>query len=248
MNVLIFEDEKYVAKRLIKQLDSIDFEYNLLKVISKVEDAVKWLQENPMPDLIFADVQLIDGTSFDIFEQVKVTSYVIFTTSFDEYAIQAFTVNSIDYLLKPVLEDELQNAVNKMMNMQREDNMDVLLKQLKSDTVNYKSRFLIKKGRYFEVIPTDDIAYFFLEDGMNYIMTAKGKKHSLDTTLEDIAGVLDPQKFFRINRQMIVNVEAIRKISSFFNSRLLLVIDPPYSEDVIVTRSRSTEFKEWLDG
>ncbi|MBT6994399.1 MAG: response regulator transcription factor [Candidatus Cloacimonetes bacterium] len=250
MNVLIFEDEQYVAKRLIKLLDNIGFEYNLMGIIGRVSKAVDWLKNNPQPDLIFADIQLSDGTSFNIFDQVKVKSYVIFTTSYDEYAIQAFKVNSIDYLLKPITEQNLKNALEKMdeiKNYGSSDNLVELLEQMKTDKPNYKSRFLIKIGINLKVIEVDDIAYFFMEDKLNFLMTNKGKKNSIDHSLEELENLLDSAIFFRVNRQMVINVKAIKGIQTFFNSRLLVSLHPEFNRDVIVTRSRVVEFKEWLN-
>lgn len=249
MEIVIIEDEQYIAKRLVKLLDSINFEYELLGIFGRVSKAIDWLQNNPEPDLIFADIQLLDGTSFDIFSKVKLKSYVIFTTSYDDYAIQAFQVNSIDYLLKPITKRSLATAIEKLEALQVQDssnNISELLKQLNNEKPKYKSRFLIKVGQGMELVTTGEIAYLFMEGSLSFVRTTTGKKHCLDLSMEELETSLDPETFFRINRQMIVKIDSIKKIKTFFNSRLILTLEPAFAEDVVVTRSRVGDFKEWL--
>jgi len=249
MKIVIIEDEQYIAKRLVKLLDSIDFKYELLATFGRVSKAIAWFKKNDEPDLIFADIQLLDGTSFDIFNQVKLKSYVIFTTSYDDFAIQAFQVNSIDYLLKPITKRNLESALAKLKEIKNQDNstnLTELLKQLSTEKPKYKSRFLLKVGQAMELVTTDEIAYFYVEDSLSFVRTNSGKKHCLDLSMEELETSLDPDKFFRINRQMILKIDAIKKIKTFFNSRLILTIEPAFPEDVVVTRSRVGDFKEWL--
>jgi len=250
MKVLILEDEQYVAKRLIRLLDKLDFEYELLGVIDCVKSALAWFEKNDEPDLIFSDIQLLDGTSFNIFDKVKLNSYVIFTTSYDEYAIKAFRVNSIDYLLKPITTKKLELALDKLPKQDiksQSNGLEDLLAQLQQKSKTYKSRFLIKIGSSMNVIDVSDIAYFYMKDGLNFLITNSGKKCSVDLNMEELEECLDPKDFFRINRQIVLNAKSIVSINTFFNSRLILELKPTFGNDVIVTRSRMSDFKEWLD-
>lgn len=258
MDILIIEDEQFIAERLIQLLNEIEIDYTLAGVIASVEEAIEWLSENPHPDLILADIQLSDGNSFSIFKEINVESKVIFTTSFDDFALDAFKVNSIDYLLKPITAKKLKTAFDKLTKMQssfksketttaNHNDLDKLLSYLEKKVPSYKSRFLIKVGNVFKSIKTDEIAYFYVNNRTTYLMTYKKRKYSLDIPLDELDGLLNPQNFFRINRQMIVDIKSIKEIHTFFNSRLLLTIDPEFEDDVVVTRSNITDFKEWMN-
>ncbi len=267
LKILIIEDEEIIAQRLVQLLDQIEIDYQLCKIIGSVQESISWLSENKHPDIIFADIQLSDGISFSIFKSVKVKSKIIFTTSYDEFALDAFKVNSIDYLLKPITAKKLKASFSKIHEMfqvfsvdaedqvnekekekeEEQEKIENLIEYLDLKSKDFRNRFLIKMGNSYKSITAAEIAYFFVSNKTTYLMTFNKKKYSLDTPLDDLDKELDPKNFFRINRQMIVNINAISEIHTFFNSRLLLSIDPPFDEDVLVTRSNISKFKEWMN-
>lgn len=249
MKVLIIEDEKPAARQLSKLLLECTPEAEILEIIDSVAAAVKWLNTFQAPDLIFMDIQLADGLSFDIFRDTDIRVPVIFTTAYDQYALKAFKVNSIDYLLKPVDPEELSGAIQKFRNLNRSVAVDhSAIAQMVQSMMQkeYKERFLIKSGANLSYVPVTDIAYFFSEDGLAFAQTAAGR-HILDYSLEELESLLNPKQYFRISRKMLVGVESIRKISPHFNGRLKLEIHPKYPEEVFVSRERVNDFKEWLD-
>lgn len=259
LNILIIEDEVIIAQRLVQLLDQISVEYTLCGIIGSVKATIDWLNNNKHPDLIFADIQLSDGNSFTIFKAVNVASKVIFTTSYDEFALDAFKVNSIDYLLKPITAKKLERAFEKLEEMSQaftqseeapateQEKISHLLDFFDSKDKGFRNRFLIKMGNSFKSITAEEIAYFFVSNKTTYLMTFQKRKYSLDTPLDELDKVLDTKLFFRINRQMIININAIKEIHTFFNSRLLLHIEPHFEDDVLVTRSNIGRFKEWMD-
>lgn len=260
LKILIIEDEEIIAQRLVQLLDQINFDYQLCKIIGSVQESIEWLSENEHPDLIFADIQLSDGNSFSIFKAINVSAKIIFTTSYDEFALDAFKVNSIDYLLKPITAKKLEKSFAKLEEMSKifsQDNengvennqneINNLLEYLDTKDKDYRNRFLIKMGNAYKSIPASEIAYFFVSNKTTYLLTFNKKKYSLDTPLDELDKELDPKLFFRINRQMIININAIKEIHTFFNSRLLLNIEPEFDEDVLVTRSNIANFKEWMN-
>ncbi len=249
--VLIVEDETPAAERLKKLVLNLG-EIEIVSRLDSIEDSVEWFKTNPAPDLAFFDIQLADGKSFSIFDKVAVPCPVIFTTAFDEYAIQAFKVNSIDYLLKPIDEKELTAAWNKFLtlsNSENSDSYDELNEQLKMllKAKNFKSRFLIKSGEHFKFINCEKIAYFFSDGGHTFLIDKDGKQHLLDEKLESLEEQLDPELFHRISRKYIVSCDSISKISSYFNNRLILELNPSPAQEVIVSRERVSQFKSWLD-
>ncbi|MBI1227480.1 MAG: response regulator [Bacteroidetes bacterium] len=251
MRTLIIEDEQPAAKRLAKLLGEHCPECQLLDMIDSVEGAVKWLHNFSTPDLIFMDIQLADGLSFDIFTQTALTAPVIFTTAFDHYTLRAFKVNSVDYLLKPVDPTELVSAIAKYRQIYRQPDIydrsgiEKLLQSMLTQR-EFKDRFLVKSGQHFVYVPISDIAYFFSEDGIAFVQCLDGKKHIIEYTLDQLEGMLDPRLFFRINRQAIVKPEAIRKISTWFNSRLKLELYPVHETNNVVSRERVQDFKRWM--
>ncbi len=251
MDVLIIEDEGPAAKRLVKMMKKIRDDISILDIIDSVEAAVKWLETFPKPDLIFMDIQLADGISFDIFAETKITSPVIFTTAYDQYTLKAFKVNSLDYLLKPIYEDDLIKSFEQFNLYQKSSKgidqsaIQSLLESL--NKVEYKERFLVKVGQQLSYITSVNINYFYSEDGFVYIQTNSNKKHIIDYTLDQLETMLDPNVFFRINRKFIVNLNSIHKIHTYFNSRLKIELNPSFNEDVIVSRDRVGGFKKWLD-
>jgi DNA-binding LytR/AlgR family response regulator len=255
MKILIIEDELPAAKQLTKMIAQIDPSVSVIETIDSVESSVKWLNTFPMPDAIFMDIQIADGLSFDIFKQVEIACPVIFTTAFDQYAIKAFKVNAIDYLLKPIDEDELSEALQKIKNKKNElaappqYSTDFFKSFLQKDSKqSYKERFLIKTGQSFSSMETSEIAYFFSEEGLTQCFIFNQKKHIIEHPLDELERLLNPKNFFRINRKLILNIKAIQKISPHFNGRLKLELSPQYREDVFVARERVGDFKGWLGG
>lgn len=249
MNVIIIEDEKPAARLLQRKLKKQDIEAETL--LHSVEEAINWFQNNEHPDLIFLDIQLSDGLSFEIFDEVTINSAIIFTTAYDEYALRAFKLNSIDYLLKPIDEDDLLVAVNKYKEHRPQpQNLTMDFEQIKRMLVNpvdksYKKRFTIKMGQRLKVINVDDAECFYSENKGTYIHTTEGRDYLLDTTLEQLESELDPDKFYRVSRKYIVNIETIEDIVVYTNSRLKVIL-PTYSDEVIVSRERVNDFREWL--
>lgn len=255
MNVLIIEDEYPAAERLQKLLYKMDEPVTVAAVQDSVAGAVRWLQQQPAPDLILSDIQLSDGLSFEIFEQVVISSPVIFTTSYDEYAIQAFKVKSIDYLLKPIKLEALKKAVEKYNSLKQSfsgsgyaQKLEQLLDSLQHTGKAYKKRFLVKKGEQLIPVSDDQIAYFHAENELVFLYTPTGKKYLTDYTLEQTESLVNPAHFFRINRQYILHLQAIREIHTYFNSRLKLYLVPAASEDVLVSKGKVKHFKAWLEG
>jgi len=251
MNVLIIEDEIPAAKRLRKLIGEHCPEAKVMDVVDSVEGAAQWLNTFEKPDLIFMDIQLSDGLSFDIFNQTEVVSPVIFTTAYDQYALKAFKVNSVDYLLKPIDPNELENAFQKFRNLHQQSqeyDRTAIRNLITSITQKgYKERFLVKIGQQLNYVQTKEIAYFYSDEGLVYAMTNANRRHVLDYTLEQLSDVIDPKNFFRINRKIIVGVDAIHKIHTYFNSRLKLELLPRTDLEVIVSRERVGDFKSWLD-
>ena len=251
IQVLIIEDEQPAAKRIKKLVADLDPKIEIIDVIDSVEDAVEWFKNNEMPDLAFFDIQLADGLSFSIFEQAEVTCPVIFTTAYDQYAIKAFKVNSIDYLLKPIEPEALQNAWNKFQSLSKESGptlqeMMAAFQQM-NQKKNFKERFLIKKGDGFKYLTINEVAYFLSDNGLTFLIDKTGKRYVIDDKMDSLADSLDPHQFFRINRKFIIGENAVSKISNYFNSRLKLELLPVVKEEVIVARERVGEFKKWLN-
>ncbi|KXO01065.1 LytR family transcriptional regulator [Aequorivita aquimaris] len=251
MNVLIIEDEKPSARYLQRMLEKQ--EVNVNQMLHSVEEAVAWFQNNEHPDLIFLDIQLSDGLSFEIFDSVEVNSAIIFTTAFDEYALQAFKLNSIDYLLKPIDEEELQCAVKKYKSFKPSPtNVQLNFEDIKKLLVNpvereYKKRFTTKIGQHIKMISVDEIECFYSENKGTYAHTADGRDYLLETTLEQLEQELSPETFFRISRKFYININSIKDIIAYTNSRLQLKLNSYKEQEVIVARERVKDFKLWLE-
>lgn len=251
MKVIIIEDEKPSARRLQRMLSKLDIETEVM--LHSVDESVNWFQNNEHPDLIFLDIQLSDGLSFEIFETVKIKSAIIFTTAYDEYALQAFKLNSIDYLLKPIDDDDLEASIKKYRERAPQSKAVTLdFEDIKKLLVNpidreYKKRFSVKVGQHIKLINTDEIECFYSENKGTYLHTKEGRDYLLDTSLEHLEEELEPQTFFRINRKFFVNINAIKDIISYTNSRLQIKLGSYKEQDVIVARERVKRFKEWLD-
>lgn len=252
MNILIIEDEPAAAKRLRKLLPAVDPAIEVMAAIDSVEDAIGWFQKNDPPDLAFVDVQLADGTCFEIFDAIDPGCPLIFVTAYDEYAIRAFKLNSIDYLLKPVDPKELKQAMEKFQRYGKptadpSSNLTALLAHLDAGNKAYKSRFLVKTRDAYYTVACGDLAYIFIENQLVYLVTRDGKHHPVDSSLDELEKVLDPSHFHRINRQMVVCADAVRSVSKWFNSRLILDLSPPHPGEVVVSREKVSGFKQWLD-
>lgn len=251
MNVLIIEDEKPAARRLNRMLNDIGINANTM--LHSVEESLNWFQKNQHPDLIFLDIQLSDGLSFEIFEEIPIQSAIIFTTAYDEYALKAFKLNSIDYLLKPIDEDELTKAVEKYKNQQlKETDLKVNIEEIKKLLINpidrkYKKKFTIKIGQHIKIVHVDEIQCFFSENKATYIHTHENRNYLLDGSLEFWFDQLDPEQFFRVNRTFVVHINAIKDIISYTNSRLKLILHSFNQEEIIVSRERVKDFKSWID-
>ncbi|MAZ26192.1 MAG: DNA-binding response regulator [Cytophagaceae bacterium] len=252
MKVLIIEDEKPSARRLNRMLEKMGV--NVDEMLHSVAEAVAWFKNHPAPDLIFLDIQLSDGLSFEIFDQVEVKSAIIFTTAFDEYALQAFKLNSVDYLLKPIDEEELETAVlkyqerlPKQQNVQL--NFDDIRKLLGTTPVEreYKKRFTVKIGQHLKMITVDEVECFYSENKGTYAHTTEGRNYLLETTLENLEDELEPEKFFRVSRKFYINIDAIRDIVSYTNSRLQIKLNHFKDQEIIVSRERVKDFKLWLE-
>ena len=250
IKVIIIEDEKPAARRLQRMLAKLNIETQTM--LHSVSEAITWFQENSHPDLIFLDIQLSDGLSFEIFEQVKTESAIIFTTAYDEYALKAFKMNSIDYLLKPIDEEELEAAVSKFRNTQQNNNsIDVselrsLLSQSGSER-SYKTRFTAQVGQHLKLVEVSDIACFYSENKATYIHCFSGRNYPIEIPLEQLEAEVDPEKFYRINRKCILNINAISDIVSYTNSRLEIKLDNFNEFQLIVSRERVKDFKTWLN-
>ena len=250
MKVIIIEDEKPSARRLQRMLDSLQVKVETL--LHSVEESVAWFKDNEHPDLIFLDIQLSDGLSFEIFDAVDIKSAVIFTTAYDEYALQAFKLNSIDYLLKPIDDNELATAIKKYQDripQRKAVTMD--FNDIKNLLVNpiertYKKRFSVKVGQHLKLINIEDIECFYSENKGTYAYTSDGRNYLLDTTLELLENELEPQTFFRISRKFYVNINAIKDMINYTNSRLQIKLNTFNDQEVIVARERVKEFKDWL--
>ncbi|GAA3786240.1 LytTR family DNA-binding domain-containing protein [Corallibacter vietnamensis] len=251
MKVIIIEDEKPSARRLQRMLEKLHIQAQTM--LHSVEEAVAWFQDNEHPDLIFLDIQLSDGLSFEIFETVKIKSSIIFTTAYDEYALQAFKLNSIDYLLKPIDEDEMVQAINKFKtNFNPQKAVTLNFDDIKNLLVNpiereYKKRFSVKVGQHLKLIAVDDIECVFSENKGTYLHTKDGRNYLIDFTLEQMENELPPNVFFRVNRAFYVNINAIKDMVSYTNSRLQIKLHSFSDQEVIVARERVKDFKNWLE-
>lgn len=249
MKILLIEDEIPAARRLSKMVVAARPEANILDTLDSVESAVRWLRTFPAPDLVFMDIQIADGLSFDIFRRVEISAPVVFTTAFDQYAVQAFKVSAVDYLLKPIDPTDLENALKKFENQRFKQgplDIEALSRLLRQEP--YKDRFLVKSGQQLTFLSATDIGFFRSSDGLTQAYTFSGKKYFVENTLEELDNLLDPREFFRISRGLTVRLNAIQKIHPHLNGRLKLELAPILSEDVFVSRDRAGEFKAWLGG
>jgi DNA-binding LytR/AlgR family response regulator len=258
MKILIVEDEELAVKKLQKTLASVDDSTEIVGVADSIKSSVEWLQQNPQPDLILMDIELSDGQSFEIFNLTEVKTPVIFTTSYDEFALKAFKVNSVDYLLKPVQKEDLEAALVKFKKMkesfggtitEKQDfSIDNLVKELhqKLQPKEYRKRFLVKHAQKLVSITCDEIAYFYSDGRLNFFKTTDNRKFVVDYTMDELEEMLDPEKYFRISRSFYVSVASIEKIEDYFGNRLILHLDPPVDKEALVSREKVTDFKKWM--
>src|SRR5688572_16815169 len=252
MRILIVEDEELAVKKLQKTLAAVDATASVIGVTDSIKATVDWLQTNQQPDLILMDIELADGQSFEIFNLTEVKSPVIFTTSYDEYALKAFKVNSVDYLLKPVQMEELQGALAKFRKLKGDDrgdlSFDKLVKELqqKLQPKDFRKRFLVKHAQKLVSIEVEDIAYFYSDGRLNFFKTEDNKKYVVDYTMDELEDMLDPEKYFRISRSFYVSVGSIDKIEDYFGNRLILQLTPSVDKEALVSREKVTEFKKWM--
>jgi len=249
MKVLIIEDEHPASQKLERLLKEIDEDIEVVGFLESVEDSINWFLQNPHPDLIFMDIQLSDGLSFEIFENIEIKTPTIFTTAFDEYALRAFKINSVDYLLKPLDSYALNKAVQKYKTVYMKEEyyskIENLLNQLQP---KIKERILIKIGEHYKSIQINDINYFFIKERCSFINIGKGKNYAIDYSLDKAEKMIDPKKFFRVNRNFIANFSSIKDIVAYSSSRLKIIIDGWSSDDeILVSRERVADFKEWMN-
>ena len=251
MNVIIIEDEKPSARRLQRMLKVLDIDAETM--LHSVEESIEWFQNNEHPDLIFLDIQLSDGLSFEIFEAIEIKSAVIFTTAYDEYALKAFKLNSIDYLLKPIDDEDLQTAVEKYKGrLPQKQSVTLDFNDIKNLLVNpiereYKKRFSVKVGQHLKLINIEDIECIYSENKGTYAYTSEGRNYLLDATLDELEAELEPDIFFRVSRKFYVNINAIKDMVSYTNSRLQIKLRSYKEQEVIVARERVKDFKGWLE-
>jgi len=253
MQVLIVEDELLLSRRLKNLLGEVDSEIEIAGMTASVDETVRWLQSHPLPELIFLDIELGDGKSFDILKQLKIDVPVIFTTAYDEFALQAFKVNSIDYLLKPIKKDELQAAIDKFKKFNRHSakdetasKIDRLLLALNPQKGKFRERFLIKKGHKMISVDINDVGYFTIHNTINYLITRDKQRFIIDYTLDELEAMLDPSIFFRANRQFIITRQIIQSILPWFNSKLKVELHQQTDDDIIISREKAKQFKEWM--
>ena len=250
MKVLIIEDEQAAARRLQKLLSEVRADAEVIGVLSSIESAVEWFQSNPAPDVILMDIHLADGPSFDIFDRVPIDAPVIFATAYDEYALKAFKVSAIDYLLKPIKKEDLAQALQRITKGPGQDAQgeDLVQKLANAGFIKKTKRILIRMGQSIKLIELDQVAYFYSRDKISFAVLPGNKRYPLDQSLDQIEHMIDPTHFFRINRQFIINMHSIDEMIAYSKSRVKLKLNPPTEEDAIVSKERSPEFKKWLRG
>ncbi|WP_439481543.1 LytR/AlgR family response regulator transcription factor [Cyclobacterium plantarum] len=250
-STLLVEDEKLAADRLERMLRQIAPDIRILAKVDSVSKAIEFLKKHN-PELIFLDIHLADGSGFEIFDQVRVACPVIFTTAYDEYALRAFQVNGIAYLLKPISQEALAGSLQKLKSIQASDKqlaqVDRLLEQIRKREITYRKRFLVSGGNTIKSIAIQELAYFYAENKAVYLVEQTGYKYVLDETLDQLQEVLDPEQFFRVNRSFLVQVSAIRQMHPYSRSRIKLDLEPPCSKECISSTEKTAEFKDWLGG
>lgn len=251
MKTIIIEDEDFAARRLENMISECDSSIQIVAKLQSVKESIAWLKANPHPDLIFLDIQLDDDLSFAIFDQVSVQSQIIFTTAFDEYAIKAFKLKSIDYLLKPIIREELCSAIKKYREMvapfKQAVDFTSLFNLISQKTISYKERFSVTVGQKIKTFTIPEIAYFYSTEGISFMVLKNKSEYPVDDSLEELTQELDPKYFFRINRKYLVKIDAIANVHIYPKSHLKLELAPLPAEEVFVSIDKVTAFKKWLD-
>jgi two-component system, LytTR family, response regulator LytT len=252
MRILIIEDEEAAVKRLQKLLKEAEPGWTVIDSLVSVKSSVNWFNNNPLPNLVLMDVHLADGLSFEILKQVPIDCPVIFTTAYDQYALEAFKLNTIDYLLKPVKKEALQNAINKFKKHYTEAphkiDIDKIIHSFQQAKQEFKKRFVVRYGDHIKTINTGEVAYFYTEARANFMVTKDAKRYVIDYNLDQLETMLDPRIYFRINRQFIIGVHSLDEMLTYSKSRVLIKLNPPCKIETIVSTERSGEFKQWLGG
>lgn len=250
MNYIIIEDEQYNAELLKSIVEKYNATAQLMAILPSIQDSVEWLNEHSQPEVIFMDIRLADGLSFEIFKQVEIVSPVIFTTAYDEYALQAFKVYGAAYLLKPIVQEELEDALNKIKRIKPQfsgNDVEALMDMFRTQQKKYKTRFLLHFRETYKVIPVEEIDYAFLEHKTVYFRLIDGSTIAVPYNLEELEEQLDPQFFFRVNRQYILHVNSIESMHKYFNEKTKIVLKRDRDAEVIVSRIKMPQFKMWLD-
>lgn len=251
MKVLILEDETLAGQRIETLLNEIDSSLQIIAILKSVEAGREWFSTNDFPDLVISDIRLLDGLSFQLFEEIDYKNPVIFTTAYDQYAIKAFEVNSIDYLLKPIQKEKMAKALKKLDSETNAETNNTpyqeIIQMINSSKSDYKSRFMIRAGHKILAVPVEKIAYFYSLNKLTYIVALDGKKYPCDQTLEVIDQQVDPKKFFRANRKFIVKFDAINEIHPYFKGRIKIELTPQAEDDIVISADRTPDFKKWLD-
>jgi len=250
MKAYILDDEPAAVRRLQQLLTGIDPDVEIVATLSSIETSVEWFDRHPSPDLVLMDIHLADGSSFEIFEKAKVDAPVIFATAYDEYALKAFKVNAIDYLLKPIKEEELRQAMERVSGQAvREDaGEDILSRLLEAGFIKKQRRVLVKMGQSIKLVELDQVAYFYSRDKITFAVMPGKQRYPLDQSLDQVEQMVDPASYFRINRQFLVRLDAIEEMVVYSKSRIKLKLNPPTEEDAIVSKERSPDFRKWLVG
>lgn len=248
MKVLIIEDEIAAARRLKNLVSKINPDIEVVDQLDSIEGVLNWQEKNELPDLIFMDIHLADGSSFEIFNHVKIDKPIIFTTAYDVYAIQAFQVNAVDYILKPIKEENLKAALDKYQKFHKETKIDYQQVVRSLQQTPEEKRFLIRLGHSIRLIEMKDAAYFYTKDKITFLVTNAGKRYPIEHSLEKLEDTANPKKFFRINRQFIICIDAIKEMISYSKSRVKVELNPPCDLETIVSTERSPLFKKWLLG
>jgi DNA-binding LytR/AlgR family response regulator len=254
MKIVIVEDEKPAAEKLERMIRRIQPDARILAVLDSVSSSIRWFSENPSrAELVFMDIRLSDGLSFEVFRQVQINAPLIFTTAYNEYALEAFRVNSIDYLLKPVSAEDLERSLNKLSTLRENltqghhrieyEELSRVLGQLQK---NYKNRFMVKVGDHIRSVPVENVLCFFADGRVVYVLTEQGREYIVDYKMEELEEVLDPEVFFRINRSFSVNIHAIRDVIIHSNSRLRVLLNRDFDRELIVSREKVNPFKMWF--
>ncbi len=251
MRILIIEDEKHTANRLISLLKNYQSDIEILDVLDSVKSAVDWFSVHRQPDLIFQDIELNDGQCFEIYQQIKTEAPIVFTTAYQQYALRAFELNSIDYLVKPYDKKDIKRVMEKFEkygSIFRANEVSMMELLMANKETTWKKRLLVRAGDMYKSLNVSDVAYFQSEDGLSFAYTEDNKHYPLDQTLNELNQALNPDDFFRVNRNCIVSHSCIVKVSVWFNSRLKLVLQPNSAEEVVVSRERVKDFKKWMGG